>query len=144
MKDRIEKFLIYIIFMVVCVIMICQGIITISTNKGFYKNSIKTKGTIVYISPRSRVKAEIIVDDKKYTADIGEYNSNMKVGDEITVYYNKDNPSEFKPMSSGYVGYILVLFGIIVMVDLIIRMKKEIQYLKEERKNDRGIYKNRK
>lgn len=147
MVDVVKKFSIYILFMMVSILIIWTGINSVIANNGFYQNAIKTKGEIIYISSGQKVKkakVSIVVDNKTYTKEIGEYNSRMKVGDEITVYYNKENPNDFRASSAGYVGYAFIVFGAIFVIALGIRMKKEIQYIREERKNDRRIYYNRK
>lgn len=59
------------------------------------------------------VFVEFDVDNKEYSGTLNEYNSGMYIGKDITVYYDPQNPNNFKSSSSKFSGYLLSGFGAI-------------------------------
>lgn len=57
------------------------------------------------------VFVEFDVDNREYSGTLGQYDSSMYVGKEVTVYYDPQNPNHFKGSSSKYSGYLLSGFG---------------------------------
>ena len=59
------------------------------------------------------IYVEFDVDNKEYAGTLNEYNSGMYIGKEITVYYDPQNPNNFKSSGSKYAGYFVSGFGAI-------------------------------
>lgn len=59
------------------------------------------------------VYVEFNVENKEYSGILNEYNSGMYIGKEVTVYYDPQNPNNFKSSGSKYAGYLVSGFGLI-------------------------------
>ena len=102
------------------------------------RDYLKTKGTIVGFD----VKTDTISDSIEYqtiidysingkefkNVEYGQYKSSMRIGDEVVVYYDKDNPELIQP--SGYKDVPYVVLGasvvfIAISIGGLIRSKEE-------------------
>ena len=99
------------------------------------KEYLTTTGTIVDIVERMDVSTDSI-DNKAiidYTVDgidykdveYGAYNSSMKIGDEVLVYYEADNPSHIQAKGFEKVPYVILIVSTVALVASIILLIKE-------------------
>lgn len=109
------------IFALAGAIVIIVGIFLQKNNAEFLETAETTTAEITHMD-RSHdsdgdvnysVFVEFEVDGKTYEGNLGQYDSSMYVGKEVTVYYNPENPHNFKGSSAGFVGYFLIVFGAI-------------------------------
>ena len=98
-KNKTEN-LIWNLFIIVGTIFLLIGIITIGKNMN--KNTIDTVGTIEYMEPYTdsngnrsyKVYVSYFVEGQEYESRLNGYSSSFYTGEEIEIYYNKDNPSQ--------------------------------------------------
>ncbi len=127
------------------------GIITLMSyfwisneNDRFLKSAEKTPATIidinsVYDSADDDYEHEVIVkyevDGREYSGRLDRYSSNMHIGDEVTIYYNRANPSYFRSDQSD-IFWIFFLFsgifsviggGLLISYIISKRKKKKIE-----------------
>lgn len=121
MKRKQSERFISILFSVLGLAIIVGGIFLQIANNAFLKSAKETSATITAIETsrdsdgdtNHTVYVEFSVGDKYYSGALGEWQSGMHTGDSAKVYYNPDNPNEFQGGSAGFIGYILVAFGLI-------------------------------
>ena len=98
------------------------------------KEYLTTTGTIVDIVERTDVSTDSI-DNKAiidYTVDgieykdveYGAYNSSMKIGDEVLVYYEIDNPSHIQAKGFEKVPYVILIVSTVALVVSVIMLIK--------------------
>ena len=107
-------------FIIIGVIIIFISRFTYFDTKEFMKTAISTTAEIEDIQRsfkgRSRtgsrnfeydytVYVSHVVDGEKYTAELNEYDSSMRVGQRITVYYQKSDPYHVR--KKGYIATIV-------------------------------------
>lgn len=142
--SKIAKGILVGVFLLVSVVFIIVGISLIGREKKFEKKGVKTEAVIVDIQ-KNRVRkrtangyryrdehevyVEYSVDGIEYTEKLGSYNSKMKVGDEIDIYYLEDDPTDIQ--SKGTAKFLAILFiglgsvlGIVALLILILGRKK--------------------
>jgi len=124
MKVQSPGKIIGLIFTLIGLMFIGLGIILTSVNLRFLEDALETTAIITDIetykttkgSRRHRVYVEFSVDGETYDGRLGEYHSGMKVGDTVTIYYDPDNPADFRGSGVGYAGYILMAIGAVSLI----------------------------
>lgn len=107
LRRRISTSIFSIIF---ALIFIAMGVL-INTSLQGYKNYIDINATIVEITDEQEVYVQYQVDRKVYTSKTNTYSSSYKVGQELQVAYNPNDPSEVVEKSS-IMGYLLMVVGL--------------------------------
>lgn len=126
------------IFTIVGLAMIISSIVVgIDSNK-FYKTAVKTEATIMYIDTYSdydhkqkkmKTRHDVYVsyeteEGEYYTYEkLGYYSSNMSEGQNISIYYDPENPSDIRSKSGsklmiyifGGLGIVFLPLGIILL-----------------------------
>ena len=128
------------LFPIVAVIFIVIGIIILNRNNEFMKNA-KTTTAKIYTEMNTYANndestdsyksyAEYYVDGKKYYEPIVTSKSETNIGpfqyidtrngDEITIYYNPDNPSEIMEDANNIIPYVFIGLGGFTIVIVIL------------------------
>lgn len=116
------------IFLIVGIIFVALGFFIWNDTKNFMKNAIKTEATITRINERYHgdgdsdydVYVSYFVDGNSYNEELNTYNSSMREGKKITIYYNPDNPKEIMSSDSSIIVIIfLIIGGVFVLIPLI-------------------------
>jgi hypothetical protein len=76
---------------------------------------------------------EFYVDDEKIEGRLSFYSSGMDEGEKVTVFYDPDDPSDFKSKSEGtrifvvlgFIGVAFALFGFLPPIIKAVKAKKE-------------------
>ena len=115
---KTEK-IVFGLFALIGAILIIVGIIMQKNNSEFLETAESTNAEITDIATshdsdgdvHHSVFVKFEVDGETYEGQLGQYDSGMYVGKEVTVYYNPDNPHNFKGSNSGFVGYFMIIFA---------------------------------
>jgi len=133
---KIKDLLLGIIFSTVGIAIISMGLFFRSLTNEFEENSEATTATIIRIDEDYRngkedyeVYVEFEVDGIRYSGKLDLYHSGMSVGEEVTVYYNKSDPNDFRSnFSTNLITIGLIAFGgvfaIIGITSIVIEIKK--------------------
>lgn len=121
------------ILSLVAILFITVGVVLKVNSDSFMAIAEKTTGTITEIEVyytkdsdgdrvrRHRVYVEYIVDGERYENRLDSYNSTMREGGSVTVYYDPDNPTRISSGGSSVSTFIMIgLGGIFLVVDVII------------------------
>ena len=139
---KIKDILLGIIFSVVGIVIICAGLFFRSLTNEFEENSEATTATIIRIdedyhgdSKDHKVYVEFEVDGIRYSGKLDLYHSGMKEGDDVTVYYNKSDPNDFRSnFATGPITIGLIAFGGVFAIIGITYIAIEIKKNKEANK----------
>ena len=122
MKKRSFTFIGFIIF---GLIFVAGSIFIMTRPKIEYKTC---EGTVVNIEEYydtfdgdnqlcHRVYVDYTVDGKEYkNAEYGSYNSSMKEGDKVAVYYDPSDPSSIQPEGFETVPYVVLGAGCVAII----------------------------
>lgn len=133
---KLTEKLLFGIFAIVGALIIFGGFKIQESNTEFLEIAQSTSAIITDIDvyhdsdgdSRHTVYVEFNVDNTEYSGTLNEYNSSMYTGKEVTVYYDPQNPNNFKSSSSKYDGYFVCGFGLIFLlvgtIPLIFGIKK--------------------
>lgn len=118
------EWLLMIVFLIAGIGMIVGGIYIQNENNKFMKTAKETTATITRIDvsydfnedSNHDVYVEYAVKGKRYTGRLNEYNSGMYEGKNITIYYNPDNPKDFRGTSSNLLSYIIMGIGAVFTI----------------------------
>lgn len=120
-----------IIFAFIGALFVVVGIFAYKVGNDFKKTAVSTKAEIMNIQSYDdshNVLVEFDVDGQTYTGQLNYYDNSMYVGKEVTVYYNPDNPNDFRGADYvwGYLIFVLVgsIFFIIGMIFVIVTVVK--------------------
>ena len=106
-----------------------------------YRDKVETTAEItafesyqeyVHGEMRIRHKTHIIydVEDRSYTNVVEMYSSSWKVGDEIEIYYDIDNPQDVGSKSTDLVLLVIPCLGLIFLalgsITLLVSRKKQV------------------
>lgn len=122
-KSKNIKIMMFV-FLAIGICIIIGGIIFQVNNMKFLKTATKTEAKITNIvtsydsdgDANHSVNVKFMVNGEEYGGILGEWSSSMYVGKTVTVYYNPNNPNEFRSGSSGFVGFILIAFGAVFAI----------------------------
>lgn len=135
-KGRVEKILFLVFFSVGIIMLIAGGIFHINNSK-FISNAGSVDATITRIETsydsdgdaNHHVEVRFEVNGKQYRGVLSEWNSKMYEGGLTKVYYNKNNPNDFRGSGLGYIGYIIMglgfVFSLVGIIPLIILKKRK-------------------
>lgn len=139
-KESIFPTIIFPIFLLIVGIgLIFLGIKQRQNNLKFMEIATEGEATITKIDEKyssgtesyfHTAYVEYNVRNQSYSAKLPEYNSTMYVGKKVKIYYNPDNPSEFKtPKYSYYIeiifGAIFTLIAISVIITIVLGKRKQ-------------------
>ncbi|MGN1149004.1 MAG: DUF3592 domain-containing protein [Lachnospiraceae bacterium] len=133
-ESRVEK-LLGISFLIAGVLMLAIALVCAFFSWNTERTSEKVTGTITEIYS-SAISVEYSYNGRQYEADLSEYSSNMRVGKDIALYVNTENPQKVRTAALLYLptlilGCVGVPFFIIGCVFLLVlgKRKKKKQYL---------------
>jgi len=123
----------------------CSGILIYKNDKEFMKTAKKTTAVIdnIYVRKDSNgnynndVYLEYEVNGKVYNEKSDFYNSSMRKGDKLKIYYNSKNPREISTGDGSLFGFVFVGIGCIVLIisgiglKAVVKREKEIANLKK-------------
>lgn len=129
----IASWIAIIILSFMAIIFIVIGVVLKINNDKFMATAEKTTGTITEIEVyytrdsdgdrvrKHRVYVEYTVDGEKYENRLDSYNSAMRVGGSVTVYYDPQNPTDISSGDASIVTIIMICVGgLLLVVDIII------------------------
>lgn len=112
-ENKLEKIL-YGAFFIVGVVILAIAIAVAIHTARFQKNAWKVQGVITRIS--SGTEVEFTLDGQNRTVWLSEYDSRQRVGDEVEVYVDHDNPDHVRMGATLYLPvFILCLIGVVFM-----------------------------
>ena len=130
------------IFILVGLILLLVGGVFISSSSEFFKNAQKTEGRIEQLwDGRTVVSYE--VDGQEMESRLSFHSSNMRIGDPITIYVNKENPLEIRSRIGDALLWIFILVGgieLILGICLLGYSIKKAKTQKNLREEGRRIY----
>lgn len=118
-KNNLVQFILPTIFITVGLLIIILGIYLNIENSKFMKTAIQTEAEITNITTHRdsdgdtthSVDVVFYVNGKEYEGELGSYSSNMYKGKSITVYYDPQNPNNFRSDNSNIANFILIPIG---------------------------------
>lgn len=150
-KNRnIIEWIIFLAFAVIGLVFLIVGVLFYQDISKKEKKWIQTEATIVDIQSavhldgdRSyNVVVEFQVESKTYRSDLSEWNSTMKIGKKVSIYYNPNNPYEIigNGFSFTYVIFMMLgsIFEIIGLIPLVHLYGKNL-FKRKLKKNGRKI-----
>lgn len=122
MKKAVTYYLFLLVFVLAGAVMIVMSFTLNNSYNSFVDKAVMTTGEIDSIRTKTdsddNVSHNVIVsydvEGKHYRGNAGYYNGSMKEGHSIKIYYDPDNPREFKVDKSGdNTRWILLVVGIV-------------------------------
>lgn len=118
-KNNLIQFILPTIFIAVGLLIIILGIYLNIENSKFMKTALQTEAEITNITTHRdsdgdtthSVDVVFYVNGKEYEGELGSYSSNMYEGKAITVYYDPQNPNNFRSDNSNIASFILIPIG---------------------------------
>ena len=145
---KIYDYLIGIIFLAIGIIFLGITVFMNNSDKEFIKHAYKTIGTI------ENIDIDYGIDDTDYDVYVSykdisgnihrgrsDYSSSsMRVGDKITVYYDKENPDKFRVKKEDYLNYIFIgMSGLFIILGGVLSINPIIQTQKGNKLMKNGI-----
>ena len=95
------------IFAIIGLALIVAGIVCLVKSENFKKNAVETEATITEIEiyedsdgdTQYNVLVEFRADDEKIEGSLGYHVSGMKKGQTVQIFYNPNDPHDFKSAS---------------------------------------------
>lgn len=113
-QKRLE-FILGIIFAFIGVILLFSGIKTMISNNTFKNENIKIEATVTDSNSVNKYTAvTFYIEEKEYNAMAKTYDSQIKTGDKIEIYYNKQNPSIIYIENGNTNGGVLIGIGVLL------------------------------
>lgn len=132
MNNKAVNKLVTLPFIIAGIVFVVAGVYLYKSNTNFMNNARESVATINKADCDDggcQYTISFIASEKEYSLSYSKYNSSYKVGDEINVYYDINNPSNFKCDYSNNIAYVFMGLGtLIVIVGLFIMIKKNIKY----------------
>lgn len=148
-ESRVEK-LLGISFFIVGVLMLAIALVCAYFSWNTERTSEKVTGTITEIyssrgddsTGNSAISVEYSYNGRQYEADLSEYSSNMRVGKDITLYVNTENPQKVRTAALlylptlilGCVGAPFFIIGCVFLLVLGKRRKKKQSLMQNGRR----------
>jgi len=118
-ENPIAIILFFSVFAIAGIGLTIFGITMHRNNIIFMRTAVQTTATItdIQIVRRGsdnydrRVYVSHVIDGVEYEGLLGHWHSGMRVGQQIAVYYNPDNPRSFRSGSNRYIYLLVALFG---------------------------------
>lgn len=134
-EKRKKKTSINWIFAVIGAALIITGSVLLARAESFKKNAVETEATITKIESyedsdgdtQYNVLVEFYVDDTKLEGSLGYHASGMKKGQTIQIFYNPDDPHDFKSASEDLWMFVVFIvagipFAIVSFSTVIIKL----------------------
>ena len=126
-KKDVKKESLSIPVMVFCIVGIVLTIfgIFLLKNDGFKLKVISTQGTVTGVTVSRNADGEIeqrsvnlsyIANNGNYNATIPNYDKEIAIGDSMTLYYDFLSPASVDNRRTGYIDYLAVIVGIILVL----------------------------
>jgi hypothetical protein len=112
------------ILSIVGVVLVVFGFLLLK-NENFKLNIISTDGTVTATTIKQTadgvvesrvVNLSYIANNSSYNATIQNYPEAINIGDKITLYYDLMSPESVSDKRRGYLGYLAVILGIILVI----------------------------
>lgn len=109
------------IFAIIGVALIMAGIICLAKSENFKKTAVETEATITEIEiyedsdgdTQYNVLVEFRADDEKIEGSLGYHVSGMKKGQTVQIFYNPNDPHDFKSASEDiWIFAVLIVLGV--------------------------------
>ena len=126
-KEEVKREDLSIPVMVLCIIGVVLTIfgVFLLKNDNFKLKVISTQGTVTGVTVSRNSEGEIeqrsvnlnyVANNGTYNATISNYGEDINIGENMTLYYDFLSPASVDNKRSGYIGYISVIIGIIMVV----------------------------
>ena len=126
-KKDIKKEELNIPIMLFCIIGTVLTIfgIFVLKNDNFKLKVISTEGTVTGVTVAKNANGEVeqrtvnltyTANNTNYNATISNYAKEINAGEKMTLYYDLLSPENVNNKRSGYIGYISVFIGIILVI----------------------------
>lgn len=121
MKKEKKKSSVNWIFAIIGVALIAAGIICLAKSENFKKTAVETEATITEIEmyedsdgdTQYNVLVEFQADDEKIEGSLGYHVSGMKKGQTVQIFYNPNDPHDFKSASEDiWIFAVLIVLGV--------------------------------
>lgn len=134
-----------VVFILVGLLVIFIAVFLKIQNSKFMKTAIKADAEITKITTsrdsdgdiRHSVDIIFYVNGKPYGGNLGEYNSNMYEGKTIDLYYNPQNPNDYRT-NSNIVTFIMIPIGVIFFAVGLLVLYPSIKSKSLEKLKDTG------
>ena len=109
---------------IVGVVLVVFGFLLLKTGN-FKLNIISTQGTVTGTTIKQTsdgtiesrtINLSYLANNASYNATIQNYPEEVTIGDKITLYYDLISPESVSNRRSGYLGYLAVILGIIMVL----------------------------
>ena len=109
---------------IVGVVLVVFGFLLLRTGN-FKLNIISTQGTVTGTTIKQTADGDIesrtinlsyLANNASYNATIQNYPEEVTIGDKITLYYDLLSPESVSDKRSGYLGYLAVILGVIMVL----------------------------
>lgn len=132
------------LFFTIGIFFVGAGIFVKISYDNFLKTAVKTTATITSIGAshdndgdvNHSVIVEFVVDGKTYSGELNYYSSSMRIGREETIYYNPENPNDFRSKGGSFLIWLFIFIGglfagigIILIIVMIVQSKKKKRVL---------------
>jgi len=127
--------------------LVIYGIATIASYLGFRTAAAETTAVITEIDSVGHgedtiytVYVKFIVDDIEYKGELDGWRRGMIEGHVVKVYYDLDNPQNFRLGSGWFNGCIALLFGAFVFLSRLMPLLRQLKYKFHRRRLFSGGY----
>lgn len=109
---------------IVGVVLVVFGFLLLKTGN-FKLNIISTQGTVTGTTIKQTsdgtiesrtINLSYLANNASYNATIQNYPEEVTIGDRITLYYDLISPESVSDKRSGYLGYLAVILGVIMVL----------------------------
>ena len=109
---------------IVGVVLVVFGFLLLKTGN-FKLNVISTQGTVTGTTIKQTsdgtiesrtINLSYLANNANYNATIQNYPEEVTIGDRITLYYDLISPESVSDKRSGYLGYLAVILGVIMVL----------------------------
>ena len=127
MENARKKEELNIPIMILCIIgtvLVVFGFLLLKT-ENFKLKVISTEGTVTGITTATTAEGAVasrsvnlsyIANNSNYNATISNYGEEIQMGDKMTLYYDFLSPESVGNKRSGYIGYLAVILGVILVI----------------------------
>jgi len=113
--------------MILCIIGVVLSVfgVLLAKSENFKLKILKTEGTVTSVQTKTTADGVVesrditltyIANNANYNANIPNYNEEIVIGEKVTLHYDFLSPESVALKRSGYIGYLAVIFGIILVV----------------------------
>ena len=123
-KKKEELSIPVMILCIIGVVLVVFGFLLLK-NENFKLRVISGKGTVGGVQiingddgsiVSKTLNISYIANNNNYVATIQNYTGDINIGDKITLYYDLLSPESVSDKRSGYLGYLAVILGIILVI----------------------------